>query len=566
MIKKLLVRITIRRSFGVQFTALLVGIHGGFLLATTLLDQLTAFRHYGHSALDFDIPLIIGLSLMYLSSVLMRRKWTAWIVAIIAYSFMLGLYTVPFLVTFIHLHALPYHVVRSIVFPIAILVLLVVERRAFIVRSDFAAFKSSLKFTIIILLAALLYGTSGFLLLNNHDFHQRFSIGEAVHRTIDQVDLTTNKPLRPYTKRAHIFMDSLSIVSYGALIYVVISLFQPLRSRWHDPSPERQIMTELLMKNGALSEEYFKLWPHDKQYYFNQQHTAGLAFRVHRGVALCMGDPVGDPKAISVLLTNFKDLCFRNDWLSAFIHTEARYHKLYLKLGYSKQIIGQEAIVYTDNYLNEVINNKYFRHIRNRFERESYTSELLQPPHNAAILARLKNISNEWLARPGRVERRFVMGYFSDEYMQQCSILVARDAAGTIQGFMNQVPAEFDKIEATFDILRQTDDSLGNTNDYLMMNFLAAMANQGYKKVNLGLSPLVGIDKTAKDNKGVVDNFLSFAYANGDRFYSFSGLHRFKAKYEPQWRDRYIIYRGGLRGFARTMNALIRVMQVKKPH
>jgi phosphatidylglycerol lysyltransferase len=54
---------------------------------------------------------------------------------------------------------------------------------------------------------------------------------------------------------------------------------------------------------------------------------------------------------------------------------------------------------------------------------------------------------------------------------------------------------------------------------------------------------------------------LGFVYANGDRFYSFSGLHRFKAKYKPTWRDRYIAYQGGLRSFTKVGNALVKTMK-----
>jgi lysylphosphatidylglycerol synthetase-like protein (DUF2156 family) len=53
-------------------------------------------------------------------------------------------------------------------------------------------------------------------------------------------------------------------------------------------------------------------------------------------------------------------------------------------------------------------------------------------------------------------------------------------------------------------------------------------------------------------------------YSNGDRFYSFSGLHRFKDKYHPDWQDRYIAYPGGVRNFTRILTALNRAMKVKK--
>ena len=62
--------------------------------------------------------------------------------------------------------------------------------------------------------------------------------------------------------------------------------------------------------------------------------------------------------------------------------------------------------------------------------------------------------------------------------------------------------------------------------------------------------------------RSVIGSALQFLYADGDRFYSFSGLRRFKSKYEPQWQSRYIAYRGGIRGFTRSVTALNKAMQV----
>ena len=553
----------IRSDFIVSFTALLVGIHGAFFIATTLVDQLAAHRVSG-STFSVDLPLLIGLSLMYLSSRLVRRKHIAWMVALLSYAFVFAVVTLPFLANVLHHQGDIDRWVRAVALPVLVVLLLVLERRQFVVRSDVAVFRSSLRFSIIILLVAFFYGTAGFLLLDTHDFHRELSVGAAMHYTIDQFDLTTNHPLRPHTRRARIFVDSLSAVSIVSIAYAGISLFAPLRAKLHNRAPERRQMAHLLTKYGAPSEDFFKLWPQDKQYYFNAQASAGIAYKVCRGVALCLADPVGDKKALTALLKSFDQLCHLNDWLPAFIHTEPTYKKLYEQQGYELQLIGQEAAVDTAHYESSVRNKKYFRNIRNRFEREGYKAELLQPPHADDVIERLTAISDEWLGRPGRTERGFVMGYFTAQYMQQCTLLVARDATGTIQGFMNQVPAPFDTVEATYDMLRQTDDSLGNTNDFLLTNFIETMGAQGYKRINLGLSPLVGLDEKSDDKRSGVDNFLRFAYANGDRFYSFSGLHRFKAKYEPEWRDRFVVYRGGVAGFARIMTALLKAMQVRK--
>lgn len=559
MAKRLPVSLRVRQEFLPSLVSWLVGLDGLFVLATTLLEQINTRHGSRLDAIVVDVPLILGLGFLYLSTLLARRKRNAWLVAVVSYAFMLGLNTMQLLDPDHH-HLTGLVVTRALVVPLVVLLSLALSQRAFSVRSDFDVFRTSLRISVIVLLATLAYGVGGFLLLDKSDFHQEITVPGAFQRTIDQFDLTTNKPLRPYTKRAKLFTDSLSFVSVGSLVYVAISFFQPVRSRLRNQSLNRQRMLSLLEKERAPSEDFFKLWPHDKLYFFDSAEQAGTAFTVRGGVALNLGDPVGKPARLKALLNEFDTLCFVNDWLPAFLHVEAKHQKLYEAFGYNLQLIGQEAVVDIAYFGDQVARNKYFRNITNRFNKADYQVELLTPPHSSALINRLRQVSAEWLDRPARSERGFVMGYFNEAYLQQCDVLVARDAAHTIQGFINLIPAPFDNEELTFDMMRHTAQSLANINDFMLLNLIAHARDQGFKRLNLGLSPLVGLD--TEEANGLITSALRFAYVNGDRFYSFSGLHRFKDKYEPVWSDRYIAYKGGVRGFSRTMNALLRAMRV----
>jgi phosphatidylglycerol lysyltransferase len=79
----------------------------------------------------------------------------------------------------------------------------------------------------------------------------------------------------------------------------------------------------------------------------------------------------------------------------------------------------------------------------------------------------------------------------------------------------------------------------------------------------MGLCPLSGLTADEPEHK-TIDSALSFVYSNGDRLYSFSGLRRFKSKYEPDWSPRYMAYKNGIRGFTKTLRGLNVAMKVKK--
>jgi phosphatidylglycerol lysyltransferase len=543
-----------------------VALHGLFVIGTTLEDQLQVHftRHAFHvSGFAFDIRLLIGLTLLYVSLLLRRRKRTAWTAAIVIYGVLVILSVVQLSV----LHHFPgeaeplwYDVLRTFAFPCALVAGLLTVRHDFTVKSDLRSFAFSLRFIGLVLLVAFMYGVAGFMFLDVRDFHEDITLPNAMHRTIDRFDLTTTHTLKPYTRRAKVFMDSLTVISVGAVGYSIVSLFQPIRARLTDQTAQRELAERLLKEHPANSEDFFKLWPHDKLYYFNLAHSAGLAYGVRGGVAMAVGDPMGKPEAFPKLLESFADFCRANDWTTAFVHTEPKYNQLYKEQDLSLQKIGEEASLDIAHFNEHVKRNKYFRQITNKFTKQEFATELLMPPHNKAVLSRLTAISNDWLQQPGRAERRFMMGNFTAAYMQECPVMVLRDAAGTIQAFINQVPS-FDPEEANFDLLRHTHEAPGNANDFLLMAFIEHAHKQGFKRVNLGLCPLAGLDAN-DEQRSVVDSALRFLYANGDRFYSFSGLYRFKAKYEPVWTSRYIAYRGGIGGFTRVLNSLNRAMKV----
>ncbi|HVS58900.1 MAG TPA: phosphatidylglycerol lysyltransferase domain-containing protein [Candidatus Saccharimonadales bacterium] len=544
--------------------AYVVGLHGLLILASSLFfalhrdDELRLFR------LFTDLPLLFGLTLIYLSTLLRRYKRTAWGVTLLVYIVMLGLDTAQLINRLHHHYSIGvFNVLRLFVLPLAIVAVLALYQRYFTTKSDVRTFRTAIRFTALVLLVTFVYGTAGFMLMDQHDFHQEISLPEAMHRTVDQFDITTTHPLTPYTRRARVFLDSLNFMSVAALAYVAISLFQPIRARLEEHSAEdRGKARRLLEHYGGSSEDIFKLWPEDKTYFFNSNDTSAIAYKVQAGVALVAGDPLGDKKAVRRTFNAFKDLCVTNDWQIAFIHIEPEWNKFYEGIGLSVQKIGEEAIVDVKQFYDDTRRNKYFRNIKNRFEKLGYTAEMLQPPHSDALLTRLKEISDDWLGLPGRVERGFVMGYFNSEYMQRSSIMVARDDAGTIRAFLNQIES-FDVREANFDLLRYSQGSPGNINDFVLVSFLEHLHDESeYERLNIGLCPLAGLDKPA-DDPTTVDRLLRFVYSNGDRFYSFSGLHRFKAKYDPVWHSRFVAYPGGVGSFTRIMNALMRAMKVK---
>jgi len=539
-----------------RLVAYIVLSYGLVLIASALARQLRA--HPGHhvNVLLLGVPQVIGMGFVYLGSLLLRRKYNAWLATMLLFGVDFGFATARLLMSPDLDRASQ---LIGLVLPLLIVVLLMFTQEAFQVRSDIRTFRRALRVSALVLCVALVYGVSGFLLLDHRDFRREITLPTAIHQTIDQVSLTTDHPVA-HTRRARLFMDSLSVTSVASIAYIVISFFGPIRMRFVHQAIQRKKVEQLLNDYPSDIDDFFKLWPHDKLYFFDKSGTAGIAYHVTRGVALVVGDPFGNPKRFRSLGTSFQEFCFVNDWRLAFIHVSDKNRRLYGKLGLHMQKLGEEAVVDLRVFSGHA-NDKYFRQIRNRFSKQGFSVELLEPPYTDRLLASLKAVSDDWLTRPGRAERRLTMGYYTAEYMQQCQIAVVRDAKGELQGFINVVPT-FEPGTANYDMLRCRADAPGNCNDFLLLGLIEILQERGYTTLNLGLAPLSGLD-TKGETASVIDSALRFVYISSGRFFSFEGLRRFKAKYQPDWEDRYVAYSGNPAQFARIMTALTRAMKVK---
>ena len=67
---------------------------------------------------------------------------------------------------------------------------------------------------------------------------------------------------------------------------------------------------------------------------------------------------------------------------------------------------------------------------------------------------------------------------------------------------------------------------------------------EGYQRFNLGMAPLSGLED--KNLTKIWPKFGNLVFRHGEHFYNFQGLRKYKEKFEPQWRPKYLICPGGL--------------------
>ncbi|HEY5267869.1 MAG TPA: phosphatidylglycerol lysyltransferase domain-containing protein [Candidatus Saccharimonadales bacterium] len=296
---------------------------------------------------------------------------------------------------------------------------------------------------------------------------------------------------------------------------------------------------ELLNKYGGEADDFFKLWPADKTYYFSSDKQAFIAYGIRLKVAVCMGNPVGPEESVGMLLSEFKDFCAKNGLVAIFIQATDKYQKSFKSNGMRSILIGADANIDINTFTTKTLNNKYFRNLVNRSKKNQFKVDSYLPPHSKGLIDELREVSDSWIKLPHRKEWSFLTGSFDVDYLQQVPLHVLRDKNGIAEAFTNELPS-FKPRVATIDLMRRRFDSPPNSIDLLFIGVMQEKLRQGYKSFNLGMSPLDG--KPFAKNRSA--KILIHLYKISNRFIGFSGLHHFKAKYEPNWQPQYVWYQG----------------------
>jgi phosphatidylglycerol lysyltransferase len=93
--------------------------------------------------------------------------------------------------------------------------------------------------------------------------------------------------------------------------------------------------------------------------------------------------------------------------------------------------------------------------------------------------------------------------------------------------------------------------------DYLFSELMLLLREEGYRWFSLGLAPLAGVG--GRPGARLRERAVHQAYEHLRALFSFKGLRHYKAKFEPEWEERFLVYQGGPAGFLRTALALGRI-------
>jgi phosphatidylglycerol lysyltransferase len=413
------------------------------------------------------------------------------------------------------------------------------SRKIFTVESRIPSLKWGFIRLAVAFAIALSYGIAGFWFLDTREFGIDFTIGESIKQTLLFLSLNGDPEIVPRTRHAEWFLDSLNMMTATAIAYAIFAVFRPVVYRYRTLPHERKHAEDITAQFGRSALDFFKYWP-DKTYFFSESRQCYIAYSVGGGFAVALGDPVGPEQEIEPTITRFAEFCTNNDWRVAFHQTLPDFLPIYIKLGFRKLKIGDDAIV---DLLNITLNGKEakkLRHEINLLEKQGVKFVRYDPPIALEVMSQLKQVSDGWLQIPGRRERTFTLGVFDYSYLRSTPVYAALDATGKVLAFMNGIPS-FCQGEATIDLMRYLPDAPPGIMDYLFIKLFFAKKEEGYKRFSLGMAPMAGFSE--HEEASAEERAVHYFMQQLNFLFSYQGLLHYKAKFATIWEPRYIIYR-----------------------
>jgi lysyl-tRNA synthetase class 2 len=329
----------------------------------------------------------------------------------------------------------------------------------------------------------------------------------------------------------------------GALLLIAYVIFRPLAAPKSWPTASvRRLAVEVVREHGQDTLSFFKLRT-DKHYYFNDERTAFVAYRVEAGTLLLSGDPVGPAESFPELLLQVRSFARSRGLKLAAVGVSEELVKIYDELGLQALYIGDEAIVELNKFSLEGRPIRKVRQSVSRLTKAGFTAELCTlATLDRQTLPDIERVIE--LGRQGRPERGFSMAMDSirGDCEQDTVFVLARDEAGVIRGVLHFVPC-YGRPAVSLSMMRRDPSTPNGLTEFLVVHAIELLRGRGIEEMSLNFATGA---RFMHAPKGRVEAGLGQLCHRLDRFFQIESLYRFNLKFFPRWDTRYLVYEGAL--------------------
>ncbi|BAV58762.1 phosphatidylglycerol lysyltransferase domain-containing protein [Candidatus Endomicrobiellum trichonymphae] len=317
----------------------------------------------------------------------------------------------------------------------------------------------------------------------------------------------------------------------GIIIFIAV-LEQISRNLFKKPVS----FTKRDIKNIVDSSDYtysFNALASDKSYIVNDEKDAFIMYAKSKGSLIALGDPIGKSERRNELLWQFKEIADNALAKPAFIGVDHKYMQIYDDIGLDTFNIGQEARVPLITFDKRDNRFEYFCSLEKDIEDSGFKYQIMNAGQFGQYKEIFAKINEEWEKNTNYLERNFIPGKYDESYMNDMDFGIL-EKAGKIYAFSIIIKTK-NKCELSSEVVRYIKCDHNVFAYVVFKNILWAKQNE-YDWFNLGFaySPAVNSDG------GVIRHFAKMFMFAEHFDYNLVFLRKFKDKFYPVWRNKYI--------------------------
>jgi glycosyltransferase 2 family protein len=272
----------------------------------------------------------------------------------------------------------------------------------------------------------------------------------------------------------------------------------------------------------------------DKRFLFSESGESFLMFGVRGRSWVAMGPPVGRRNEHIELLWRFREMADAHAARPCIYGLEPEDLADVVELGFFIQKTGESASVPLQEFSLSGRRREVLRRNWRKAGEGGATFEVAEP--GTVPMAELQPISDAWLKNHSGGEKSFSLGGFVPGYVAEFPIALVR-VEGRIVAFAT-LWLTAARTSLSMDLMRYGEDAPKNIMDFLFVELLTWGREQGYLAFDFGVAPLAGLDD--RPLAPILSRVGKLLFERGEEFYNFRGVRRYKDKYDPLWRPRYM--------------------------
>ncbi len=533
--KKLLSR---QSDFIPKVIGRLAFLTGIFIIVANLLPRvgrkagsLESYLPFYVTSTSLATSILTGFAMILIARGLIRRKHRAWLL-------MLGILTVNIISNQLRSQL---HPAQTIVVAILV-ILLIYYRKNFYAVSDPATKYSplytfsGLLILVIVTGLGLLYFRHGSQIPKNTSFKDIFlTVIEGLVGVAGPVHLENPR------------LDDTVSITLGA--FGIFTILFPLSLYFRKTSvtpklsdSEVEEVKKLIKWDSDQDSLGYFATRRDKSVIWSNNKKAGIAYRVQSGVLLASGDPFGEFSLWPEVIEKFLEMARKYAWTPAVMGASDLGGEVWVKEADMLAIdIGDEAIINVSQFTLEGRPMANVRQMVNRIKRKGYyttTSRFVDLSQSDQ--EKLRYLARHW--RYGAAERGFSMSMdrFGELGDMETIITVARQG-DEIKGLLYFVPWIENRL--SLDRMQRDKDSDPGVNDLMIVETALWAKENNITHVSLNFAAFRSIfERAEKINAGPILRFIRNTVRFFSNWFQVESLYRFNAKFQPEWRTRYVLY------------------------